>query len=110
MAVVAAFELDDPVASRERARDADRAHRRFGAGADEADALHRRHQRSHALAELVLERRWRAEARAASRRGGDRLDQPARRVAVNQRSPRHHVVDEAVAVDVFDRGAGARGE
>ena len=51
----------------------------------------------------------RARARAALgapklvpllRRRGDRLDQPARRVAVNQRPPRHHVVDEAVAVDV----------
>jgi hypothetical protein len=28
-------------------------------------------------------------------------------VAVNQRPPRHHVVDEGVAVDIFEDGAGA---
>ena len=63
---------------------------------------------AHALAELVLERRWarRSWCRAAPRR--DRLDQAARRVAVNQRPPRHHVVDEAVAVDVLEDRARTR--
>ena len=45
---------------------------------------------------------WRAEARALLRCRGNRLDQRARGVAVNERPPRHHVVDEAIAVDVFD--------
>ena len=31
----------------------------------------------------------------------ERLDEAARRVPVDQRAPRHHVVDEAVAVDVL---------
>ena len=61
---------------------------------------------AHPLAELVLERgsarrSWcRACAAAAIA-----LTRPARRVAVNQRAPRHHVVDEAVAVDVLERRA-----
>src|SRR6188508_924714 len=41
------------------------------------------------------------------RRAGDRLHQSSRRVAVNQRPPRHHVVDEAVAVDVLNDRARA---
>jgi hypothetical protein len=60
-----------------------------------------------ALAELVLERARRTEARSEPCGFGDRLDQPARCVPVDQRSPRHHVVDEAVPIDVFEDGAGA---
>ena len=46
VAVIAALELDDLVALRVRPRHAHGAHRRFGAGADEAHALERRHQPS----------------------------------------------------------------
>jgi hypothetical protein len=66
-----------------------------------------RHQALHQLAELMLERRWRAEAGAAARCGADRLHEPAWRVAMNQRPPRHHIVDEAVAVDVLNDRARA---
>ena len=58
------------------------------------------------LAELVLERAGRTEARAETGRPGNRLDEAGRRVPVDERSPRHHVVDEAIAVDVLDHGAG----
>ena len=51
--VIAALELDDLVALGRRARDADRAHRRFGARADEAHPFHRRHQHRDALRELA---------------------------------------------------------
>ena len=44
--------------------------------------------------------------RAAAR---ERLHQPARRVAVDERPPRHHVVDERVAVDVLEPRAATRG-
>src|SRR5262249_19143682 len=64
MPVIAPFELDDLVASGRRARDPDRAHRRFGAGADESDSLKRRHQFAYAFAELNLERTGRTVARA----------------------------------------------
>ena len=76
VAVIAAFELDDLLAPRVRPRHADRAHRRFGAGAHEAHALDRRHHRSHELAELDLERGWRAEARAVSRCRASALTRP----------------------------------
>ena len=106
MPVVAPFELHDPVAAGRRTRHAHGAHRRLGAGADEADALDRRHQLADALAEVDLERARRAEARAVARHRGQRLDQAARRVSMDERPPRHHVVDERVAVDVFDPRAG----
>src|SRR5204862_4983050 len=48
----------------------------------------------------------RAEARAVACRAGERLDKAARRVPVNQRAPRHHVVDKGVAVDVRETAAG----
>ena len=65
----------------------------------------RRHQRAHELAELYFELGRCAEARALSRCGRERLDQAARRVPVNQRAPRHHVVDVRASVDVGDARA-----
>ena len=62
--VIAALELDDLLAPRVRARHAHGAHRRFGAGADEAHHLERRHHLPHELAELHFELGRRAEARA----------------------------------------------
>ena len=53
VAVVAALELDDLVAARVAARQANRAHRRFRAGADHADLVDRRHE----LADLSRNRR-----------------------------------------------------
>src|SRR5207237_4403374 len=82
------------------------AHRRLRPGVAETHALDRRHQLHDAGAELDLERTRRAEARAVACRAGERLDKPARRVPVNQRAPRHHVVDKGVAVDVRETGAG----
>ena len=87
MAVIAALELDDPIAAGRGPRDAHRAHRRFGARADEADALDRRHQRADAFAELDFERARRAEAGAVARGGRQRLHQAARRVAVDAAAP-----------------------
>ena len=101
MAVIAARELDDLVAPGKRARDANGAHRRFGSGADESNALHRWHERAHAFAQLVLERRRCAETGTVSCSGGDRSHQTSRCVAMNQWAPRHDIVDEAIAVDVL---------
>ena len=103
--VVAPFELEDAVAAGGCAGHSDGAHRGFGAGADEAHALDRRHQRADTLGKLDLERAGRAEAGAVPGRRGQRFHERARGVAVNQGTPRHHVVDERVAVDVLDAGA-----
>ncbi len=102
MTVVAALELHDAVASRGRARHPQSAHGRFRSGIDEPHAFDRRHQPADAFSERDLERARRAEARAAARRAGDGRHEALRGVAVNQRSPRHDVIDECVAVDVCE--------
>ena len=105
VSVIAALELQDLVArggEMRRARDSHGAHRRLGARADEADALDRRHQRADTLAQRDFERARRAETGAAPRRRRERFHEPLRRVTVDERTPRHDVVDEPVAVDVLD--------
>ena len=105
MAVVAARKLDDPVARRGRAGDAYRAHRRLGSGIDEPDSLDRRDEAADQPAELDFLRRRRAEAGAAAGRGSQCARQPGRRMSVNERTPRHDVVDVRAAVDVPDARA-----
>ena len=73
--VVVAGELDDHVAAREAAGQPDRAHRRFGAGADQPHFLDARHGLDDQLGQLVLGRGRCAEARAAA----GRLVRPRRR-------------------------------
>ena len=102
MPVIAARKLDYFVPSRCGARHANRAHRRFGAGADETHALERRQERADFLTERDFERARGAEARAALRGRRQGRCEARRRVSVNERPPRHHVVDEAVAVDVLE--------
>ena len=106
MPVIAARKLHDARPVGECPCHADRAHRRLSAGADEPHSLHRRHQRPHQFAELVLEGGGCSEARAVLGRRADGANQPARRMAVNQRAPRHHVVDVGVAVDIANRCPG----
>src|SRR4029077_8461519 len=66
----------------------------------------RRHQTTHAFAELDFERTRRAEARALAGGRRERRDEPAGRVSVNERPPRHHEVDEPIAVHIFQPRAG----
>ena len=111
VSVIAAFEFQDPIALRGGSRDAQRAHRGFGARAHEAHSLERWHQRPDTLAELDLERAGRPEAGAEPGRRGQRSHESPRRVAVDERSPRHHIIDVAIAVDVLDvRASGAANE
>ena len=74
MAVVAAFELDDVLAAGGAARQAHRAHRRFGAGAHQAHHLHRRHQREDGLGQFDLALGRRAEGEAFAHGALHRLD------------------------------------
>ena len=100
VAVVAARELHDLRAPREGAREAERAHRRLGARADEADELDARHRVPDQPRELELERARRAVARPAAHGLLERGDDPRVRVAEDQRPPGQDVVDVPVAVDV----------
>jgi hypothetical protein len=100
--VVAAGELEDAVARRECTRKAHGAHRRLGAGGDEAYLLDGRDGVGDLGGELDLRLGGRAEARPALGRLHDRLERLAVGMAEQQRAPRHHPVDVAVAVDVLD--------
>ena len=69
--VVAAGELEDPVALREPAREPERAHRRLGAGGDQAHHFHRRIGRGDSCRQLTLGRGRRSVARSTLSGRGD---------------------------------------
>ena len=75
VAVIAAFELHDLVAAGEAARQPDRAHGRFGAGAHHAHQLDRRHQLADAVAPSAF------RSASARRRTGRARRAPARRAS-----------------------------
>src|ERR687896_645082 len=104
MTVVTAFELDDLLAARVRAGHPDRAHRRFCAGAHETNAFDRRHHRSNELPELDFELGGGAEACPMSSCSAYRFDESGGCVAMDERPPRHHVIDVCTAVDIGDVG------
>ena len=102
MPVVAAGELQDPVAASRRAGEPDRAHRRLGPRRDEPHLVDRRHRIDDLRGELDLGLRRRPEARSALDRLDDRGNRLVVGVAEEERAPGHHPVDVAVAVDVLD--------
>ena len=97
VAVVGAGELDDRRSVRRRARHAHRAHRRFGAGDDEAHHLAARHASGDAFSELDLFRRGEAEQHAVRQRVGQGLLDLRIRMAEQGRSPGADPVDEPPA-------------
>ena len=85
--VVAAGELHDQVAAGERARQAQRRHRRLGAGGDQADLLGRGDARADLVDEVGLGEGRGAEAQAAAGGVADRVDDLGVRVAEQRRTP-----------------------
>ena len=108
--VVAARELEDPVAAGGAAGEADRAHRRLGPRGDEAHLLDRRHRVDDLLGELDLALRSARRTSSRARRLLDGRDDLRVRVAEDERPPRHDPVDVAVPVDVLDVGPLAAGD
>ena len=107
MAVVAAGELEDPVAARRGAGEPDRAHRRLGPGGHEPDELDGRHRVDDLLRQLDLRLRRGAEGRTAGSGSLDRRERLRIRVTEDERAPRHDPVDVAAAVHVLDARTGA---
>ena len=109
VAVVAAGELHDHVATGEAAGQPDRRHRRLGAGGDEPDPLDRRAGHD-LLGQLHLGPGRRAVRRTAGhRRAHRRLDLRVR-VAQQHRPPRADQVDVLAAVDIGQPGALGGGD
>ena len=107
MAVVAAGRLDDPVAVRERAREAQRAHRRLRPGGDEPHLLDGRHRGDDLLRELDLRLGRGAVARSAQRGLAHGLDRLRVGVPEDERPPRHDPVEEAAALGLDVRARPA---
>src|SRR5690349_16706752 len=102
MPVITAIELDDRVATRGGAGKPNRAHRRFGAAGYKAQHFDVRHSRQHELGQSQLERGWNTEARPILHDTLERRDDRRGRMPEHERSPRKHVVDVFVVVDVPD--------
>ena len=105
VAVVVAGELDQAVAARRGTRQPHGAHRRLGAGGDEAHHLDRRHGVDDLGGQVDLALGRGAERRSAGERIGDGGERLGIGVTEEERAPREHPVDVAVAVHVLDQRA-----
>ncbi len=105
MPVVAARELDDPVAPGKGAREPQGAHRRLGTRADEADHLDGGNGVDDLGGELDLSLGRRTEGRPAVGSRMDGLERLGIGVTEDQRSPGLHPVHVRRARDVLDHGA-----
>ena len=108
--MVATRELDHEVAAGGGARQADRRHRRLGAGADEPHHLHAGHTPHDQLRQLGFGLGRRAVAGSARRLLLDRGDDARRGVAEDECAPRAHHVGVLAAICVIHRGALAPGD
>ena len=102
VAVIAALEFDDDFAAGGGAGQADRRHRRFSAGADEAHFFDGGIAGHDALGEVGLGGRGCAEAGGVARGALDRFDHRRKGVAQNHGAPGAEVVDVAIAVGVVE--------
>ena len=107
VAVIAAFELDDGVAPREAARQANRAHGGLGAGTDKAHPLDGGHQIDHAAGQLGFKFGGGAEAQAIGGHSRDLGNDLRMRMPQDHGSPGAHIVDETAVVGRV--GISARG-
>jgi hypothetical protein len=110
VAMITAAELHDQVPSRESPCEANRRHRRLGAGVHHPDLFDRRHHAHDSLGELDLEFRRRAETESTVGLRLDGFHHLALSVSEDHGPPGTHVVDVAVAIDVGQPGAGSGGE
>jgi hypothetical protein len=104
MAVVAALELDQHVAAGVAAGQADGAHRRLGAGRNQAHHVHRRHQFAQQVGDLDFLLGRRAEGEAIDDGGLDGGDHLRVGVAEDHRAPGADVVGVPLAVGVLHFG------
>ena len=102
MAVITAVELEEDIALRDRAGDANRAHRRLGAARHEAQHFDVRHSLDDQFSEPHLQLGRNPEARAATHCLLERVEYDCGSMTENQRSPRQDEIDVRVAVYIPD--------
>ncbi len=105
MAVIAALKFNGDVTAGKAARDAQGAHRSFGAGIDEPNHLNGRDEIANEFGELDFAFGGRAKASADFERQFDGLDDGGMTVSQEQRAPGTDVVDELVAIGVPEPGS-----
>ncbi len=110
VAVIAADEFQNLVASRVAARETQSAHRGLRAGIDHADHLDGGIDALHELRELAFEQRRRAVARAARDGLLQGFHDIRMGMADDHRTPGADIVDVFVAVDVKDAVAFGAGD
>jgi hypothetical protein len=106
VAVIAAVELDDQVATRRRSRQPDGRHRGFGAAVHEPHHLERGHPLPHRLGELHLRFARRAVRPTPFGCPAYGLEHGGMGVAEDERTPRADVIDVRLAVDVGEATPG----
>ena len=108
VAVIAAVQLHDVVASRRRARDTDRGHGRLGPRGHEAQPLRGGVEPAYALPQLDLERARHAEEGALAKLALHGFHDGRMGMAQEHRTPAQHVVQKLVPVGVGERHPAAR--
>ena len=105
MAMVTTVELDDPGAAGGGARDANRGHPRFRAGADQAHLASHRDGGRDALGDLDFQLSGSPVTEAAAGLIGDRRDDLGMGVSDDRGTVGADVIDEAVAVGIDEHRA-----
>ncbi|EJK92630.1 hypothetical protein UUU_06160 [Klebsiella pneumoniae subsp. pneumoniae DSM 30104 = JCM 1662 = NBRC 14940] len=105
MAVVAAFELNDFVASGEAARQANGAHGGFGTGVHHPHHIHGRHQLGHQGRHFHFHFGRRAKAQAAGCRLDHRIANSRVVVAQHHRTPGTDIIDIGFPIHVIEVSA-----
>ena len=100
MPVVTPVELDDPVATSERTREANTRHGSFRAAVHHPHFFDRWHPFADQFGHFHLEWIWNSKTDTAGRCFANRIDNYARRMTQNRRAPRSDVIDVLVAIDV----------
>src|SRR2546421_10460737 len=111
MAVIAAVELDNFVASGESARQSNARHCCFGAAVDHSDLFDRRHPSADQFGQFHLEWIWNSKTQSARSGVAHSIDNHFRCVAKNRRTPTPDVVEIFLSIDIPNfRSGSALGE
>ena len=102
MTVVAAFELDNFVATGKATRQADGAHSGFGTGVHHPDHIHGRDQFGDQRRHFNFHLRWRAKAQAALSSFNNRIADCRMVMAQHHWAPGADIIDIRFTIDVVE--------
>src|SRR5438477_1283347 len=106
MAMIAAVEFDNFVATSKSARKSNARHGRFGAAVDHSHFLNRRHPLADQFRQFDFERIWHSETETARGHSAHRIDDYFWSVTENRGAPTSDVVDAFISIDIPNFRAG----